>query len=111
MRSPSRRAIALLVLNVLYCVVALAEDALPGWKMFAAVDRLAFELRDRDGRTVDVRDYLPRGAYLTDKGDLVRVARFVCTKERARAPFTLVEPTLGVRVEVGAGDCSVDAPR
>ena len=30
---------ALLVLDVAYCVLALAEDRLPGWKMFEDVER------------------------------------------------------------------------
>ncbi len=102
---------ALLALNVLYCVVALGDDKLPGWKMFAAVDRLDYQFRDRDGLAVDVRDYLPRGAYLTDVDDLVRVARFACKKERARAPFTLEEPEHGVHLEMSASDCATDAPR
>lgn len=103
--------LSLFVLDVLYCVVALGDARLPGWKMFASVDRLDYELRDRDGRAVDVRAYLPRGAYVTDYDDLLRIARFVCEKERARAPFAFVERTREVRVELGPTDCAANAPR
>ena len=102
--------VVLLMLDVLYCVVALGNDKLPGWKMFAAVDRVDFELRDRDGLVVDLRDWLPRGANVTESADLVRVAEFVCKKQRSRAPFTLAVPARGAHVEINP-ECAADAPR
>ena len=57
---------ALLVMNVLYCVLAAFQEGVPGWHMFESVEPLGHELRDRDWRVVDVRDYLPRGANLVD---------------------------------------------
>lgn len=105
MRSMCR---ALLVLNVLYCLLATAQPGLPGWHMFESVEGVEHELRDRDGREVDVRGWLPRGANLVDRGELHEVVRFVCTREHARAPFTYrergTEQTLGV-------DCRVHATR
>lgn len=100
---------ALLALNLLYCLLAAAQDGLPGWHMFESVESVDHELRDRDGNVVDVRAWLPRGANLVDKGALRDVVTFVCTKERARAPFTYSEPHYE-RVILG-DDCRVHAPR
>jgi hypothetical protein len=100
---------ALLVLNVLYCVLAVAQDGLPGWHMFEAVERTDYTMTDRDGRAVDVREWLPRGANVVDRQELRRVVRFVCEKERGRAPFTYEEPG-GVRVILEV-DCRIHVPR
>lgn len=102
---------ALLALNVLYCVLALAEPGLPGWRMFEGVEDVRHELRDRDGVPVDVRAWLPRGANLVDRSELRRVVRFVCERERARAPFTYEERAAGWTTTVSAEDCKVEAPR
>lgn len=100
---------ALLALNLLYCLLAAAQDGLPGWHMFESVESVDHELRDRDGNVVDVRAWLPRGANLVDKGELRRIVTFVCKKEQARAPFTYSEPS---RESVTLGDdCRVHAPR
>lgn len=111
---------ALLVLNVLYCLLAALpsgrqREGIPGWHMFESVEPLDHELRDRDGVVVDVRAWLPRGANLVDRGELRRVVAFVCTREIARAPFTYIEPSGGLTTTLApAGDpkgCSVHAHR
>lgn len=106
---------ALLVMNVLYCLLAAAQEGLPGWHMFESVEAIDYELRDRDGRLVDVRAWLPHGANLVDRGELRQVVAFVCEKERARQPFTYEEPSRGVRVTLGttaaAHGCKIHAPR
>lgn len=93
---------ALLVLNILYCLLAAAQEGVPGWHMFESVEPLDHVLRDRDGRMVDVREWLPRGANLVDRGELRKVVAFVCDKERARAPFSYSEPGTGLAVMLGA---------
>ncbi|CAN5924758.1 hypothetical protein BH11MYX4_BH11MYX4_60650 [soil metagenome] len=106
---------ALLVLNVLYCLLAAVQEGIPGWHMFESVEPLDHELRDRAGERVDVRAWLPRGANLVDRSELRRVVAFVCEKEAARAPFTYVEPGTGVDVRLdsraGPGGCKVHVPR
>lgn len=108
---------ALLVLNVLYCVLAAAQDGLPGWHMFEAVETIDHELRDREGHLVDLREWLPRGANLVDRSELRRIVAFVCEKGRERGPFTYKEPSQGLEVTLGAGggagkeSCKVHAPR
>ena len=101
---------ALLVLNVLYCVLAAAQAGLPGWHMFEEVELVDGELRDRDGELVDVRAWLPRGANVVDRGELRDVVAFVCKKEQARAPFTYAERSRKVEVTLG-DDCKVHVPR
>lgn len=100
---------ALLVLNVLYCLLAAAQEGLPGWHMFESVESVEHELRDREGKRVDVHAWLPRGANLVDRAELRRVVGFVCERERARGPFTYREPSAAA-VTLGE-DCRVHAAR
>ena len=105
---------ALLVLNVLYCLLAAAQEGIPGWHMFESVEPLDHVLRDREGRVLDVREYLPRGANLVDRGELRKVVAFVCERERAWAPFTYAEPSTGLEVTLsgsGPKGCIVHAAR
>jgi hypothetical protein len=101
---------ALLVLNVLYCVLAAAQEGLPGWHMFESVEDVRYELRDRDGQLVDLRAWLPRGANVVDRGELRQIVTFVCQKEHERAPLTYSEPGRGVALTLGE-DCRVHGPR
>lgn len=109
---------ALLVLNVLYCVLAAAQEGVPGWHMFESVEPLEHVLTDRAGVVVDVRAYLPRGANLVDRTELRKVVAFVCEKEPARAPFAYVEPgepgrAIDVQLDPARGPegCRIHAPR
>jgi hypothetical protein len=78
---------ALLVLDVLYCVLAFFEDRLPGWKMFATVERPA-AVRGDDGRPFDLAAYLPRDAHVVDAAQTVEIAKFVCERRRAALVIT-----------------------
>lgn len=102
---------ALLVLNVAYCALAVAQEGLPGWHMFEDVERFDVDLRDRDGVPLDVRAWLPKNAWLVRYDELREVVRFVCEKERARAPFTFEERVRGVRATLGPVDCKVPRAR
>lgn len=106
---------ALLVLNVLYCLLAAAQEGLPGWHMFEAVEALDHVLVDHDGRLVDIRASLPRGANVVDRGELRAIVEFICEKDRAHAPYTYVEPSRGLSLTLdpatGADGCKVHAPR
>jgi hypothetical protein len=107
---------ALLVLNVLYCLLAAAQEGLPGWHMFESVEAIDHELTDRNGRALDVRAWLPRGANVVDRAELHRIVMFVCKKEPDRAPFVYAEgeqggwgkkePSRGFRTTLG-DDCKV----
>ena len=106
---------ALLVLNFLYCALATAQDGLPGWHMFESVEAIDYELHDRDGRAVDVRGWLPRGANVVERAELRRVVAFVCAREIGRGPFTYAEPSRAVTATLGAGGdpegCIIHASR
>ena len=102
---------ALLVLNVLYCLLAVAQEGLPGWHMFESVERLDYTLRDNEGREVNLAAYLPRGARLVDHTELAEVVRFVCERSPSRAPFTFDEPARGVHATLGPSDCALPGPR
>jgi len=101
---------ALLVLDLLYCALALSEDRLPAWRMFDDVDDVRHTLVDRDGAAVDIRAWLPRGANLVDRGELRRVVRFVCRRERARAPFVYDEHATRTRAVLGE-ECELHGAR
>ncbi|MBS2015680.1 MAG: hypothetical protein JST00_22520 [Deltaproteobacteria bacterium] len=111
MRSVCR---ALLALNVLYCLLALAQDGIPGWRMFESVEDVRHDLTDRDGRVVDVHAFLPRGAHVVDRGELRRIVRFVCEHQRDRAPFAYAERATGLTATLtanGPEGCRIHAPR
>jgi hypothetical protein len=101
---------AIFILDVLYCVLALFEERLPGWKMFEAVERQT-ALTDHDGREVDGRAYLPRDAHVVDFAQAAEVALFICDKEPSRAPFVLEDRTRGVRhtITLATKGCVLDA--
>ena len=84
---------ALLVLDVLYCVLAAAQEGLPGWHMFESVEKLP-AVTDREGAPLDYRAYLPRDAWLTDRKELEAIVGFICKKEPARAPFHVGEKVI-----------------
>lgn len=102
-------AVALLAANVLYCVVAVFDERLPGWKMFESVERLDYSLVDRDGVAIEPKDHLPRNAHVVELAELARVVSFVCERNAARAPFVFEERTRGVRAVLGPADCAVHA--
>jgi hypothetical protein len=77
----------LLLLNLAYCVTAVFVVDLPGWKMFETVEPVRYRLQDARGQTIDVRDYLPRYAYLIDQRQLRRVVEFIRHRESARGPL------------------------
>lgn len=102
---------ALLVLNVAYCALAVAEDRLPGWKMFEDVERFDVVLTDSHGIPLELRDHLPKNAWLVRWDEVREVVAYVCRKKAARGPFSFEERVRGIRAELGP-DCKVPrAPR
>lgn len=104
------RAIGIFVLNVLYCLLATAQEGLPGWHMFESVERLDVTMRDKDGVALDLATVLPRRARLVDRAELYEVARFACQRAPTRAPFVLEDRDRGRTLPLGS-DCKVHAPR
>lgn len=110
MSSARPRAIGIFVLNVLYCLLASAQEGLPGWHMFESVERLDVTMRDKDGNAVDLTALLPRRARIVDRAELYEVARFACQRAPARAPF-VIEDRDRARTSPLGSDCKVHASR
>jgi hypothetical protein len=96
---------ALLFLNLAYLSAALFSDALPGWKMFEAVEHLDYVLKNSKGERVDVHSVLPANANLIDKAQLRRVVAFIC--EHRPGPFWFQEGEQRGRW-LRQGSCDVD---
>jgi hypothetical protein len=99
---------ALLALDVAWCVTALLVPGLPGWKMFDSPQGEPFTIIDGDGRPIDARDWLPRGAAGVDGTDATRIARWLCREHRAKVPLRVDAATLH-RV-IDAPECAAHAP-
>lgn len=63
--------------------------ALPGWRMFARVERTGADLIDAKGASVDLASFVPRDLYVTDRATARAVAAFVCRSRPERAPWVL----------------------
>ena|SRR5688572_18178864 len=79
----------ILAANFAFCVTGLFVPTLPSWRMFDRIPDPRYELVDAAGRRHRVEDYMPRDAYGFRPDTLVAVARFICDRERAQAPFAL----------------------
>ena len=101
---------ALIALDVLYCVLALFEDRLPGWKMFEEVEPKG-ALIDNQGQTIDTAAYLPRGAHVVDVGQAAEIAIFICDRDPSHAPYILDDRTHGKRraIRSSGKGCVIDA--
>lgn len=96
----------LLVLNVVYCVVALVTRAFPGWRMFELVEPIDLQLDDRNGRPIDLHNYLPSDAYITSMRQIPDLISFVCEKNRDRGPFVLKEKVRQITWQINLRDCN-----
>ena len=84
------RIIALLFL--VHFVAAPLFPQVPSWRMFAyARPQQRWELTDRTGALVNLRDHAPAHAYLLDRSLVERLAEFICRRQPERAPYQLRE--------------------
>ncbi|TBR22398.1 hypothetical protein EPO15_08165 [bacterium] len=81
--------LALLLLDLLYCVMAVTTVNAPSWDMFAKVEPLDFELTDARGAPVDLRASLPRAFYLVRREMLPALAECACRLRPEPAPWRL----------------------
>ena len=97
----------LLILNVVYCCFGLVTKLVPAWRMFERVEPLNFTLTDAFGNPIDVRSYLPAGAYINSLRALLPVLGFICERGHHPRPLRFIEMSRGVKLEIGPGDCRV----
>ncbi len=81
---------ALFACEVAWAAAGLAFPALPGWRMFARVERVDADLVDKTGAAFDAASFVPRDLYITDAATARAVAVFVCRTRPARGPWVLV---------------------
>jgi hypothetical protein len=64
--TPTQKLLAALFLSASlgHAVAGLFSDSVPAWKMFAQVQRYDYDLRDRSGAELVLRDYVVDRAYL-----------------------------------------------
>ena len=97
--------LVVLAANLAFCAAGLFVPALPSWRMFEHVPDPRYELVDAAGRRVRVEDYLPRDAYSFRPETLLAVARFVCERGDAPAPYTLAAGGRRFRIKRAGGRC------
>ena len=92
--------LALLLVNIIYCVATTASGRQPAWGMFSKVEHVEYTLEDRDGLALDLREFIQPVAYITDPVRLEQYAACVCTQVPERRPLTLRLPETGAVVQV-----------
>ncbi len=96
---------AMLVLNLVYCLVGFLTNTLPVWRMFESLTPMNVSLLDKDGASIDIRAYLPSDAYILNSRQVSEVVTFICENHRDRGPFVLTEKISKKTVEVDPSDC------
>lgn len=79
----------ILILNLSYATLALMTGALPGWRMFSRMERVDFQLTDKDLKTVNIYEYLPKSTYVPDRQTLMDIVSFIERKNPDKAPLNL----------------------
>ena len=74
----------------------------PAWGMFSRVERLDYSLVDKDGRSVDLRAFLPPVFYAANRDILLDAAECACRKAPATTPWRVVLPSLAIDRKVCA---------
>jgi len=81
-------AYGFLVLSGAHVLLGFLIPSLPSWKMFRAIPRYRYELRDARGESLVHQDYLPARTYfLGGVQNPVRLAVWIANREPERAPI------------------------
>ena len=81
---------ALFAAEVAWAAAGLVYPSLPGWRMFARVERVEADLVDASGASADLFSFVPRDLYVPDAATARAVAASVCRARPNRGPWTLV---------------------
>ena len=86
--TPRERWAALVILSLflLHGIGGFVSN-IPAWRMFVDCDRYEYELHDRDGRPIDLRDYVHREVYLTDHQLVPLIAFWIADTAPERTPL------------------------
>lgn len=79
--------LALLAVDLVYCVMASFTVNAPAWDMFAKVERLDYEVTDARGGRVDLPAFLPRAFYLVRREMVPVLAECACRIRPEAAPW------------------------
>ena len=96
----------LLILNVLYCSYGMITKQVPAWGMFEKVLKVEYKLLDAHQNSIDLRDYLPGGAYLNHPSSLFPIVQFICKRYPELTPLTFSEETTHTQMVLTAQNCN-----
>src|SRR4051812_48724515 len=88
-RAAELAAIALVAAQAAWIGAGFVFPALPGWTMFARIERLPSMLVDKDGKTESLYAFVPKDVYVTGLSGARAIAAFACRRMPERAPWTL----------------------
>ncbi len=83
-------ALALIAAQAAWAGAGFVFPSLPGWTMFASVERLPSTLVDKDGRSESLYAFVPKDVYVTGATGARAIALFACRRMPERAPWKLV---------------------
>lgn len=89
-RGAELAALILLAAQAAWIGAGLVFPPLPGWTMFAKVERLPSTLVDKDGKTESLYNFVPRDVYVTGVTGARAIAAFACRRLPERAPWKLL---------------------
>lgn len=88
-RGAELAAIILVAAQAAWVAACFVFPDLPGWTMFAHVERLPSALIDKDGRRESLYDFVPKDVYVTGVSGARAIAAFACRRLPERAPWKL----------------------
>lgn len=89
-RAAEFAAIALVAAQAVWIGAGFVFPPLPGWTMFAKVERIPSTLVDKDGKTESLYNFVPRDVYVTGVTGARAIAAFACRRLPERAPWKLL---------------------
>ena len=86
---PAAHIIPLVAASILHAALGFYFYDLPAWKMFRRVDRYTYELLDRNGASIDIRDYVQPRGYTFVRDVPISVAKWLAEECSGCTPLEL----------------------